>query len=88
MSHAEAFISLTNFDEENILLSLFAKSVSNAKIITKINRISFDTVIDSLDLGSIIYPKHVTAEYIVRYVRAMQNSIGSNIETLYQLIED
>ncbi len=88
LAHAEAFISMTNFDEENILLSLFAKTVSKAKIITKINRISFDTVIDSLDLGSIIYPKHVTAEYIISYVRAMQNSIGSNIETLYQLIED
>ena len=88
LTHAEAFISLTNFDEENILLSLFAKSASNAKVITKINRISFDSVIDSLELGSIIYPKHVTSEYIIRYVRAMQNSIGSNIETLYQLIED
>ncbi len=88
LAHTEAFISLTNFDEENILLSLFARTVSNAKVITKINRISFDSVIDSLELGSIIYPKHVTSEYIVRYVRAMQNSIGSNIETLYQLIED
>lgn len=88
LKHAEAFVSLTNIDEENILLSLFAKSESNAKIITKINRISFDNVISNLNLGSVIYPKHVTAEYILRYVRAMQNSIGSNIETLYQLIED
>lgn len=88
LKHAQAFVSLTNIDEENILLSLFAKSESNAKIITKINRISFDNVISNLNLGSVIYPKHVTAEYILRYVRAMQNSIGSNIETLYQLIED
>lgn len=41
-----------------------------------------------MDLGSVLYPKHITAEYILQYVRAMQNSIGSNIETLYQLIED
>lgn len=88
LKHTEAFVSLTNIDEENILLSLFAKSESNAKVITKINRISFDNVISNLSLGSVIYPKHVTAEYILRYVRAMQNSIGSNIETLYQLIED
>lgn len=88
LKHAQAFVSLTNIDEGNILLSLFAKSESNAKIITKINRISFDNVISNLNLGSVIYPKHVTAEYILRYVRAMQNSIGSNIETLYQLIED
>jgi len=33
-----------------------------------------------------IYPKHITAEYIIRYVRAMQNSVGSNVETMYRLI--
>lgn len=84
----ESFLALTNFDEENILLSLYAKSVSEAKIITKVNRITFDDVIDSLDLGSIVYPKYVTAENIIRYVRAMQSSLGSNIETLYKLIEN
>ena len=45
-------------------------------------------VIENLDLGSVLYPKNITAEYIIQYVRAMQNSIGSNIETLYQLIEN
>ena len=81
-------MSWTNLDEENIMLSLFAKSVSKAKTITKVHRISYDEIIDSMDLGSVLYPKHITAEYILQYVRAMQNSIGSNIETLYQLIED
>ena len=36
-------------------------------------------------MGSIIYPKYITAESIIKYVRAMKNSIGSNIETLYRL---
>ncbi len=83
----EAFLALTNLDEENILLALYAKSQTNAKIVTKVNRITFDEVIESLELGSIVYPKFVTAENIIRYVRAMQNSIGINIETLYKLIE-
>ncbi|MBR6419716.1 MAG: Trk system potassium transporter TrkA [Oscillospiraceae bacterium] len=83
----EAFVALTNFDEENILLSLFAKSVSHAKIITKINRIDFDSVIEKLDLDTIIYPKSVTSENIIRYVRAMKKTIGTNLETLYTLIK-
>ena len=83
-----AFVSWTSMDEENIMLSLFAKSVSKAKTITKVHRIDYDEIIENLDLGSVLYPKNITAEYILQYVRARQNSIGSNIETLYQLIED
>lgn len=82
---AEAFVALTNVDEENIMLSLFAKSVSKAKLITHVHRISYDEIIDSLDIGSVIYPKYLTAEYIIKYVRAMSNSLGSNIESLYRL---
>ncbi|MBQ6887302.1 MAG: Trk system potassium transporter TrkA [Lachnospiraceae bacterium] len=85
MVHAEAFVSLTNFDEENIMLSLFAKSMSKAKLITHVHRIAYDEIINELDLGTVIYPKYITAESIIQYVRAMQNSIGSNIETLYRL---
>ena len=88
IAHCESFVSLTGIDEGNIFLSLFAKSSSKAKIITKINRISFDEIINTFSLGSLIYPKFITAEYIIRYVRAMQNSIGSNVETLYRIIEN
>ncbi len=87
IEHAESFVAMTNIDEENILLSLFAKSKTNGKLITKINRISYDEVIGSLDLDTIVYPKNITAEYIVRFVRAMKNSIGSNIETMHMILE-
>lgn len=80
-----AFASMTNFDEENIMLTLFAKSLSKAKLFTKVHRISYDEIIESLGVGSVIYPKYITAEEIIKYVRAMKNSIGSNIETLYRL---
>lgn len=80
-----AFGSMTNFDEENIMLTLFAKSLSKAKLFTKVHRISYDEIIESLGVGSVIYPKYITAEEIIKYVRAMKNSIGSNIETLYRL---
>ena len=88
LERAESFVAITNMDEENLLLALFAKKNSDAKLVAKVNRIAFDDVIDSLDLGSVIYPKYLTADYIVQYVRAMQNSIGSNVETLYKLMDD
>lgn len=84
----EAFASLTGFDEENILLSLYAASQSRAKLITKVNKIAFENVINTLNLGSVIYPKMLTADIILQYVRAMQNSMGSNIETLYKIVAD
>lgn len=85
MMETGAFVATTNFDEENIMLALFAKSISKAKLISKVHRISYDEIIDSLDVGSIVYPKYTTAESIIKYVRAMKNSLGSNIETLYRL---
>ena len=85
----DSFVTLTDVDEENILLSLFAKEhAPKIKSITKVNNTTFDEVINKLDLDSIIYPKYVTAEYIVRYVRAMKNTIGSNVETLYRLVNN
>lgn len=84
----ESFASLTGIDEENVLLSLYVRSKINGKIITKVNRICFDEVIDSLNLGSVISPKYITSEYILQYVRAMNNSIGSNVETLYKIKRD
>lgn len=88
LEYTGAFVALTNFDEENIMLSLYAKQKFNKKCITKINRISFDEVVNTLDLDTIINPKNITAEYIIQFVRAMKNSIGSKVETVYRIIED
>jgi len=85
LTTTEAFVTMTDFDEENIMLALFAKSLSKAKLITNVHRVSYDEIIDELEIGSVIYPKYITAESIIRYVRAMHKSIGSNIETLYQM---
>ena len=87
LSESESFVTLTNLDEENVFLALFAKSISDAKLVAKVNRLEFDDVIDSLDIGSVIYPKNITADYILQYVRATQNSIGSNVETLYHILD-
>lgn len=80
-----AFIPLTEIDEENVLLSLHAKRVSNAKVITNIRRKNFGGVVNGLELGSIIYPRYITTEAIIAYVRAKNNSKDCNIETLYHM---
>ena len=85
LENAGGFAALTDMDEENILLSLYANGISSAKTVTKVNRINFTSVINKLDLGSIIYPRVITAEYIIKYVRSMNNSLNSNVESLYKL---
>lgn len=87
LEYIESFVPLTGLDEENIMLTLYAKKVSNAKVITKINRITFQDVINSLDLGSVIYPRYITSEAIIAYVRAKKDSMDRNIETLYHMFD-
>lgn len=85
----EAFVSLTDYDEENILLSMYATKVSKAKLITKINKISFQEVVgEGIPLGTIACPKNITRDSIVSYVRSLDNSLGSNVETLYKLVDN
>jgi len=88
VENAASVVALTNIDEENILISLFAKSKNCHKLITKINRIEFDEVIRKLDLDTIIYPKTLTAENVLRFVRAKNNSYGSsNVETVHFILD-
>lgn len=72
-------------DEENILLSLYANEVSNARTVTKINRLNFTSIINNLNLGSIVYPRVITADYILKHVRSTSFSLNSNVEKLYKL---
>ncbi len=87
IEYVESFVPLTGIDEENIMLTLHAKQISKAKVITKINRITFKNVISSLELGSVIYPRYITSEAIIAYVRAKKDSMNSNIETLYHMFD-
>lgn len=87
IQYTESFVPLTGIDEENIMLTMYAKNVSSAKVITKINRMAFRDVINKLDLGSVIYPRYITSESIIAYVRAKKDSMDSNIETLYHMFD-
>lgn len=83
---ADGVVCLMDTDEENLLASLYAKQVNpKAKIVTELGNLKFSTVVDTLPLDSIIRPKQLTGEFIVRYVRGMQNTVGNNVETMYKL---
>jgi trk system potassium uptake protein TrkA len=85
---ADSCIMLTGIDEENIILSFYAKKIGVDKVITKINRTSLLSISDSVGLENIVSPKETTAELILQYVRAKQNSENSNIITLYRLADN
>ena len=88
ITDAEAFVPLTGIDEENIILSLHARQVSEAKVVTKLDRVSFNNVVRSLDLGSVVLPRFLTSEAILAYARARRASIDSNkVVTLTQMYD-
>ena len=88
LSQYESVVALTGIDEENIMLTLFAKTQTDGKLVTKINRISYDSVIGGLGLDTTINPNNITAEYIARYVRATYNSLEHDIETMHMILDN
>lgn len=82
----DAVVTLTGYDEANVLISLHARTVSEAKIVTKINRNGFTRIISAMELGSVFHPRDIAANLTVRFTRALNNSSGSNVETLYKLM--
>ena len=83
----DAFLALTGMDEENILISFFAASMKVPKVISKVNRSELVSIAEQLGLDSLISPQKYVSDLVVRYARALQNSLDSNIETLYQLMD-
>lgn len=85
---SDACVVLTGIDEENIIVSLFAQSQNVGKVITKIDRISFVDMVESVGIDSFISPKTITANRIVRYVRSMQVSDETSVKTLYKIVNN
>ncbi|MBQ7300485.1 MAG: Trk system potassium transporter TrkA [Clostridia bacterium] len=88
LASTDAFVSLTGMDEQNILISIFAAAQNVPKVITKINRAELEDMADKLGLDSVIAPRRTVSDRLVSYVRALSNSRGSHIETLYRLADD
>ena len=89
IERADALVALTGMDEENIIMSLFAKTKNVPKIIAKVNEESRARMVEGLGIDSIVSAKSATADAILSYVRARQQSVESaNIETMYRLVDD
>lgn len=86
VSGVDAFLTLTGKDEENVLTSVYAKKQNKGKIITEVNKLEISKIAESLGLDCLFSSKTVVADVIVSYVRALQSSIGSKIETLYSVM--
>lgn len=84
----DAFLALTGLDEENLILSLYAKNIYHKKTIAKVTRMSFTGLADSLKVDSIVAPKKIIAGQIIRYVRAKMNKDDdSSVKTLYKIVD-
>lgn len=83
----DAFVALTDNDEENVIASIFASSKNVQRVMPKINRVSLDFLLERFDIANAVTPKLSTANRICRYVRAMGNAQGSNVESLMKLVD-
>lgn len=82
----DAFVALTGMDEENILISIFASNQNVPKVISKVNRDEMIKMAENLGLDCLVSTKSITSDIILRYTRALKNSLGSSIETLYKIM--
>ena len=87
ISAADAFVAVTGDDEDNIITALYAKSCAVDKIVVKVNREYYAEILENAGLESIVSPKQIVAQQLARYVRAMGNSMGGSMETLYRLAD-
>ncbi len=88
INNMDCFVALNSIDEENIVLSIYAKNHNVPKIITKVNHINLSGIIDQSNLDSVIAPHKIATNQIVKYIRAMQNSESSSCESIYRFGED
>ena len=87
IADTDALVSLTGVDEENIMISLYAQKCGVDKVITKINRPGIIKLLSSIGLECVVSPKNITAGSILRYLRGLEHSDSSSIETLYRIVD-
>lgn len=88
VDEVDALIALTDNDEENVIVSMFAKSKGVYHVMPKVNRVALEPILEQVGLNHYITPKYLTASQIVTYVRAMQNASGSNIESMTEIVSE
>ena len=84
----DACIALTGIDEENIMISMYAKQLGIKKSIAKVSRLSLLNIIPCAEKFSPVTPKKLVSDIIISVVRSIMNSEGANIETLHRLSDN
>jgi len=87
INKVDAFAAMTGIDEQNILLSLFATSQNVPKVVSKINRKDFSLLAENIGIESVVSPRNLIADVLVRYARGLEASVGSKMETLYKIMD-
>ena len=87
LASMDAFVALEEADEENVLLSFFAHANNVPKVISMVNRQELSSMAEKLGLDSIVSPQKMVSNVLTRYARALENSLGSNVETLYKIMD-
>ncbi len=88
LTSSDAFVALTDRDEDNLIISLYAMQQGLGKVIVKSNRQNYAGIARAVGLDSVISPKLITAAHILHVVRGMQNSQGSVMHALYRIADD
>lgn len=86
LANQDAFVALMGRDEENVIISMYAKSQHVGKVVTKASRISTD-VLNSIGLDTVISAQELATDRILSYVRALHNSEGTGVRTLYRIVD-
>ena len=84
----DALVALTDIDEENMIVSMFANKMKVKKSITKIKNDDLYGILDELGIKNNVSPKHVVADRVTGYIRALANTVGSNVLTMYHLVNN
>lgn len=87
LNQMDAFITLSNRDEENLMTGMYASRCGVPKVIAKNTRTTYAEILNQLGLDSILSPQSITSSTILRYVRAREHSKGTEIERLYRLAD-
>ncbi len=87
VDHCDALVALTGIDEENIVLAMYARQLGVPKLVTKCNRTQYSDMFRKTGINTVVSPKQTSADIIVRYVRAMENSPGGEILTMHTIAD-
>ncbi|MBR4235753.1 MAG: Trk system potassium transporter TrkA [Clostridia bacterium] len=83
---ADAFVALTDRDEENLMAGLYAAHAGDARVIVKNNRVNYSNLLSTFGMDSIISPTQIARNIIVRVVRAREAGEDSGVERMYKIM--